>query len=75
MAKQILLQKAKQLFGWNRQPDKKMRLTVSFMLNTKVSKFNKKTDYKYMISFFFLFYPYPYKLHNTKISIKKFSCV
>ena len=52
-----------------------MRLTVSFMLNTKVSKFNKKTDYKYMISFFFLFYPYPYKLHNTKISIKKFSCV
>ena len=31
-----------------------MRLTVSFMLNTKASKFRKKTDYKYMISLFFL---------------------
>ena len=34
-------QKSK-LFGWNRQPDKRMRLIVSFVLNTKVCKFKKE---------------------------------
>ena len=35
MPRWVLLQKSKQLFGWNRRPVKRMRLTVSFMLNAK----------------------------------------
>ena len=35
-------QNSKQLFGWNTRSDKKIRLTVKFILNTNVSKFNKE---------------------------------
>ena len=42
MPKRIPLQKSKQLLGWNRQPDKIIRLTVSFILNTKVCIFNEE---------------------------------
>ena len=42
MPKRIPLQKSKQLLGWNRQPDKIIRLTVSFVLNTKVCIFNEE---------------------------------
>ena len=42
MSKRIALQKSKQLFGWNRRPDKINRVVVSFVLNTKVCKFNKE---------------------------------
>ena len=42
MSKRIALQKLKQLFGWNRRPDKLNRVVVSFILNTKVCKFNKE---------------------------------
>ena len=40
--KRIPLQISKQLFGWNGRPDKTMRPTGSFMLNTKVFKFKKE---------------------------------
>ena len=42
MCKWIALQKSKQLSGWNRRLDKIMRLTVIFMLYTKVSKLKKE---------------------------------
>ena len=69
MPKRIPFQKIKQLFGWNRQPDKRIGLTVSFMFSTKVCKFNKKTDYKYMSLFF---YPCPHELQEL---LRRFSCV
>ena len=59
--------KSKQLFGWNRQPDKRIRLTVSFMLNIKVCKFNKDGLQLAMINFFL-----PLSTQITKISIIKF---
>ena len=57
---------------WNAQTNpaskiKAARLTVSFMLNTKI----KKTDYKCMISLFF--YHCTYKLQ--KLVLRCFSCM
>ena len=39
MSKRIPLQKSKQLIWLNRRPDKRMRLTLSFILKTRVCKF------------------------------------
>ena len=69
--KWIPLQKSTQWFGSNRRPEKRMRLTVSLMLNTKVFlNLKKKTGYKYMISLFFL--PPSTQTTNIRINIKKF---
>ena len=48
-----------------------MRLTVSFMLNIKASKF-KKEDWLQICDYFVFLYPRPHKLQTIKISIKKF---
>ena len=60
MHKWNMLQKSQQLFGWNRRPDKIIRLTA----NTKACKFNKEDWLQIYDKFFFFFDPCPHKLQK-----------